>query len=128
MYGAGVNPAGAPVGYGIDFGTSNSAISVAYADRVEVLALGPSRSTMTLPSFVYLHRGGRRAAGAEAGKTFPKTRPAKTDAWNQDLAPVRADSKRSRSWPNGGQAASARRPSTVSRSLWTLAGACSTSP
>ncbi len=87
MYGAGVNPAGAPVGYGIDFGTSNSAISVAYADRVEVLALGPSRSAMTLPSFVYLHRGGSRAAGDEAVKTFLKSGHEKTDCWNCALAP-----------------------------------------
>src|SRR5260370_26756088 len=86
MYGAEVNPAAAPVGYGIDFGTSNSAISVAYADRVEVLALGPSRSTMTLPSFVYLHRGGSRAAGHEAVKTVLKSGAEKTDYW--DCAPA----------------------------------------
>ena len=46
-----------PLGYGIDFGTSNSAVAIAYADRVEVVPLGSSR---TLPSFVYLrHRAGR---------------------------------------------------------------------
>ncbi len=28
---------------------------------------------MTLPSFVYTHRGGRRAAGAEAVRTFLKS-------------------------------------------------------
>ena len=28
-----------PIGYGIDFGTSNSSVSIAYGDRVEVLAV-----------------------------------------------------------------------------------------
>jgi hypothetical protein len=42
------------------------AISVAYRDRVEVLTLRQSRSAGTLPSFGYLHRSGRRAAGDEA--------------------------------------------------------------
>lgn len=46
------------MGYGNDFGTSNSAISIAYADRVEVLSLGATRSPLTLPSYVYLHRSG----------------------------------------------------------------------
>src|SRR5712692_3198556 len=77
----------APIGYGIDFGTSNSAVSVAYAGRVAVLPLGPSRSAMTLPSFVYLHRGGRRAAGEEAVRTFLKSGHEKTDCWNCPLAP-----------------------------------------
>src|SRR5258708_11561825 len=35
-----------PLGYGIDFGTSNSAVAIAYADRVEVVPLGSAR---TLP-------------------------------------------------------------------------------
>src|ERR1700674_4527634 len=55
-----------PLGYGIDFGTSNSAVAIAYADRVEVVPLG---SSMTLPSFVYLHRAGRRAAGGDPKST-----------------------------------------------------------
>ena len=29
-----------PIGYGIDFGTSNSTVAIAYADRVEVVPLG----------------------------------------------------------------------------------------
>ncbi len=37
------------LGYGIDLGTSNSAVSVAYADRVEVLRIGPTRAVTTLP-------------------------------------------------------------------------------
>jgi hypothetical protein len=39
-HGAIVNPGVAPVGYGIDFRTSISIISVAYPDHVEVVALG----------------------------------------------------------------------------------------
>jgi molecular chaperone DnaK (HSP70) len=41
----------AVLGYGIDFGTSNSAISIAYSDRVDVLSLGAAKSSLTLPSF-----------------------------------------------------------------------------
>jgi hypothetical chaperone protein len=76
-----------PVGYGIDFGTSNSAVSVAYVDHVDVVPLGRSRSALTLPSFVYLHRGGRRAAGDEGVKTFLKSGHEKTDCWKCPLAP-----------------------------------------
>ncbi len=76
-----------PVGYGIDFGTSNSAVSIAYADRVEVVPVGPSRSSMTLPSFVYLHRSGRRAAGDRAVKTFLRSGHEKTDCWKCPFAP-----------------------------------------
>jgi len=72
------------LGYGIDFGTSNSAVAIAYDDRVEVVPLGSSR---TLPSFVYLHRAGRRAAGEDAVRTFLKSGHEKTDCWNCSLAP-----------------------------------------
>jgi hypothetical chaperone protein len=116
MYGAVVSPAAAPVGYGIDFGTSNSAISVAYADRVEVLALGPSRSAMTLPSFVYLHRGGSRAAGDEAVKTFLKTGHEKTDCWNCALAPYGWDTD-CRQYRKGGGCNDARLLSGVKHDL-----------
>ena len=111
-----VNPAAAPVGYGIDFGTSNSAISVAYADRVEVLALGPSRSAMTLPSFVYLHRGGNRAAGDEAVKTFLKSGHEKTDCWNCALAPYGWDTD-CRQYRKGGGCNDARLLSGVKHDL-----------
>jgi hypothetical chaperone protein len=110
-----VNP-GAPIGYGIDFGTSNSAISVAYRDRVEVLALGRSRSAMTLPSFVYLHRGGRRAAGDEAVKTFLKSGHEKTDCWNCSLAPYGWDTD-CRQYRKGGGCNDARLLSGVKHEL-----------
>ncbi len=76
-----------PVGYGIDFGTSNSAVSIAYADHVDLLPLGASRSALTLPSFVYLHRNGGRAAGDEGVRTFLKSGHEKTDCWKCPLAP-----------------------------------------
>jgi hypothetical chaperone protein len=111
-----VNPGVAPVGYGIDFGTSNSAISVAYPDRVEVLALGRSRSAMTLPSFVYLHRGGRRAAGDEAVKTFLRSGHEKTDCWNCALAPYGWDTD-CRQYRKGGGCNDARLLSGVKHEL-----------
>jgi hypothetical chaperone protein len=76
-----------PLGYGIDFGTSNSSVSIAYPDRVQVLRLGHPKSSTTLPSFIYLHRAGRRAAGDEAIQTFLKSGHEKTDCWNCPLAP-----------------------------------------
>jgi hypothetical chaperone protein len=110
-----MNP-GAPVGYGIDFGTSNSAISIAYRDRVEVVALGRSRSAMTLPSFVYLHRGGRRAAGDEAVKTFLRSGHEKTDCWNCALAPYGWDTD-CRQYRKGGGCNDARLLSGVKHEL-----------
>ena len=106
----------APIGYGIDFGTSNSAISVAYTGRVEVLTLGPSRSAMTLPSFVYLHRGGRRAAGEEAVRTFLKSGHEKTDCWNCPLAPYGWDTD-CRQYRKGGGCNDARLLSGVKHEL-----------
>jgi len=111
-----VNPAEAPVGYGIDFGTSNSAISVAYADRIEVLALGRSRSAMTLPSFVYLHRSGRRGAGDEAVRTFLESGHGKTDCWNCPLAPYGWDTD-CRQYRKGGGCNDARLLSGVKHEL-----------
>jgi hypothetical chaperone protein len=111
-----VNRGVAPVGYGIDFGTSNSAISVAYPDRVEVLPVGRSRSAMTLPSFVYLHRGGRRAAGDEAVRTFLKSGHEKTDCWNCPLAPYGWDTD-CRQYRKGGGCNDARLLSGVKHDL-----------
>src|SRR5260370_42702562 len=116
IYGAVVNRGTTPVGYGIDFGTSNSAISVAYPDHVEVVALGRSRSAMTLPSFVYLHRGGRRAAGDEAVKTFLKSGHEKTDCWNCPLAPYGWDTD-CRQYRKGGGCNDARLLSGVKHEL-----------
>lgn len=76
-----------PAGCGIDFGTSNSAIAIAYPDDVQVVPVGAGRASMTLPSFVYLHRAGRRKAGDDAVKTFLKSGHEKTDCWKCPLAP-----------------------------------------
>ena len=105
-----------PVGYGIDFGTSNSAVSIAYADRVEVVPVGPSRSSMTLPSFVYLHRSGRRAAGDRAVKTFLRSGHEKTDCWKCPLAPYGWDTD-CRQYRKGGGCSDARLLSGVKHEL-----------
>ncbi|MBO0702795.1 MAG: Hsp70 family protein [Candidatus Dormibacteraeota bacterium] len=57
----------APLGYGIDFGTSNSAVAIASVDGVEVL---PIAGDPNLPSQVYLHRERPHLAGVEAVRTF----------------------------------------------------------
>ena len=104
-----------PLGYGIDFGTSNSSVSVAYADRVDVLSLGHS-TTRTLPSFVYLHRAGRRLAGDEAIKTFLVSGHEKTDCWNCPLAPYGWDTD-CRQYRKGGGCNDARLLSGVKHEL-----------
>jgi hypothetical chaperone protein len=77
-----------PAAYGIDFGTSNSAVSIAYPDGVEVVSLaGSEAAPRVLPSFVYLHRDGRREAGAEGVRTFLRSGHERTDCWRCPLAP-----------------------------------------
>ena len=55
-----------PLAYGIDFGTSNSLVSVAWPGQVEVLDLGSRRVPENLPSLIYLSKDGNRDAGDEA--------------------------------------------------------------
>ena len=90
-------------------------MSVAYPDRVEVLPLGESRSR-TLPSFVYLHRANRRAAGDEALRTFLLTGHEKTDCWNCPLAPYGWDTD-CRQYRKGGGCNDARLLSGVKHEL-----------
>src|SRR2546426_2286197 len=120
FYSPDVNSAGPALGYGIDFGTSNSAISIAYADRVEVLSLGATQETgggsRTLPSFVYLHRSGKRAAGDEGVKTFLKSGHEKTDCWKCPLAPYGWDTD-CRQYRKGGGCNDARLLSGVKHEL-----------
>jgi hypothetical chaperone protein len=59
-----------PIAYGIDFGTTNSSIAVAYPDRVEVVPVEVGEMAEVLPSIVYLHRDRNRAAGREAVEQF----------------------------------------------------------
>ena len=106
----------AVLGYGIDFGTSNSAISIAYADRVEVLSLGAARSSLTLPSFVYIHRSGRRSAGEEGVKRFLRSGHEKTDCWKCPLAPYGWDTD-CRQYRKGGGYNDARLLSGVKHEL-----------
>jgi hypothetical chaperone protein len=93
-----------PLGYGIDFGTSNSAVSIAYEDRVELVPIGQAQ---TLPSFIYLHRAGRHAAGVDAVKTFLKSGHEKTDCWKCPLAPYGWDTD-CRQYRKGGGCSDAR--------------------
>jgi hypothetical chaperone protein len=88
-------------------------VAIAYADRVEVVPLGSGR---TLPSFVYLHRGGRRAAGDEAVKTFLRSGHEKTDCWNCSLAPYGWDTD-CRQYRKGGGCNDARLLSGVKHEL-----------
>ena len=104
-----------PLGYGIDFGTSNSSVSVAYPDRVEVVGLTGS-GARTLPSFVYLHRAGRRRAGEEAVRTFLESGHEKTDCWNCPLAPYGWDTD-CRQYRKGGGCNDARLLSGVKHEL-----------
>ena len=90
-------------------------MSVAYADHVDVLPLGRS-AARTLPSFVYLHRGGRRAAGDEAVKTFLVSGHEKTDCWNCPLAPYGWDTD-CRQYRKGGGCNDARLLSGVKHEL-----------
>lgn len=58
-----------PIAYGIDFGTTNSALAVAFDDGTTQV-LGVDAGEQLLPSVVYLHRNQNRLAGNEALATF----------------------------------------------------------
>jgi hypothetical chaperone protein len=59
------------VGCGIDYGSSNSAVALAFAGGVEVV--GEERNDAVAPSLLYLHRDGRRVAGGRASELFFRT-------------------------------------------------------
>ena len=69
---------GEPVAYGIDFGTTNSSIAVAYRDRIEVVPVEATGARDILPSLIYLHRDRNRAAGQDAIEQFLINGSAKT--------------------------------------------------
>lgn len=58
-----------PIAYGIDFGTSNSQISVAYPDRSVVL-MDERSDSLDFPSLIFLHRNRNRAAGRSAVEQY----------------------------------------------------------
>jgi hypothetical chaperone protein len=68
----------APIAYGIDFGTTNSSIAVAYRDRVDVVPVERGALAEVLPSIIYLNRDRNRAAGQEAVEQFLVTGSMKT--------------------------------------------------
>lgn len=71
---------------------------------------------MTLPSFVYLHRAGRRAAGDQAVRTFLRSGHEKTDCWKCPLAPYGWDTD-CRQYRKGGGCNDARLLSGVKHEL-----------
>jgi hypothetical chaperone protein len=71
-------PNGTPIAYGIDFGTTNSSIAVAYHDRVDVVPVERGPVAEVLPSIIYLNRDRNRAAGQEAVEQFLVTGSTKT--------------------------------------------------
>lgn len=68
----------APIAYGIDFGTTNSLISVAYPDRVDLVPLGQEPGGELMRSVVFLHRDNLRVAGEQGVKQYNFTASAST--------------------------------------------------
>jgi hypothetical chaperone protein len=105
-----------PIAYGIDFGTSNSAVSIAYADHVALVTVPGGGAARTLPSIIYLDRDGRRTAGHEALREFLVTGHRKTDCWRCSLAPYGWDTD-CRQYRKGGGCNDARLLSGVKHDL-----------
>lgn len=97
-----------PLAYGIDFGTTNSSIAVAYADDVEVLPVEESAPRTQLGSIVYLHRDGSRAAGAEAVRAYLTSGSAKTKCSDCSLVDHVARLSACRQYQRGGRCNDAR--------------------
>jgi hypothetical chaperone protein len=74
-----------PLAYGVDFGTTNSLIAIAYDDGVEVIQPERNRLTANLRSVVYLHRNGQTAAGEAAVQQYLLTGSQQTTCQNCDL-------------------------------------------
>jgi len=63
-----------PLAYGLDYGTTNSSVAIAYRNGVEVLELNPQSSLpYSLPSISYLHKDGLELAGTDAVEQFAIT-------------------------------------------------------
>ncbi len=72
--GVGDEPMSTPLAYGIDFGTSNSSIAVAYDDGAEVVAVDGSGRTV-LPSIVYVDATRNRLAGIDVVQQYLVANP-----------------------------------------------------
>ena len=99
------NSGGDPVAYGIDFGTTNSSIAVAYRDRIEVVPVESGGMPEILPSIIYLNRDRNRAAGQEAIEQFLVTGSQRTTCGRCDLVHVfdrRRESACNQFQPGGG--------------------------
>jgi hypothetical chaperone protein len=77
-----------PVAYGIDFGTTNSSIAVAYRDRVDIVPVESGDMAEILPSIIYLNRDRNRAAGQEAIEQFLVTGSQRTACGQCNLVHV----------------------------------------
>ncbi|KGH45686.1 hypothetical protein IN07_16540 [Modestobacter caceresii] len=66
------------VAYGIDFGTSNSSIAVAFADGSTDVIAAERAGAPTLRSLVYLHRDGQRLTGDDSVRAYLTTATAQT--------------------------------------------------
>lgn len=73
------------IGCGIDFGTSNSALALAYEDQVEVVGVG-GRGVPALPSVAFLHRDGERRAGTAAARRYYQLAGQRTSCQDCELA------------------------------------------
>lgn len=74
-----------PVGCGIDLGTSNSSVSVAFEDgSVDLAPVFPDFDSFTMPSVVYLHRNGDKQAGVNAVSQYLLTGANRTQCYGCD--------------------------------------------
>lgn len=71
-----------PVAYGIDFGTTNSAVAVAYDDGTTEVMSTPDELTESL---IYLHRNANRLVGQDAIRAFLATGSSRTLCARCDL-------------------------------------------
>ena len=108
-----------PIGCGIDFGTSNSAVSLAYRDRVDVVRVGDGL-TASLPSVAFLHRDGGRRAGEEAAARYYRQATERTSC--ADCALVEYGFSRCRHYHRDGGCADSRLVTGMKRDLGRVQG------
>jgi hypothetical chaperone protein len=89
------------VAYGVDFGTTNSSIAIAYPDRVQVLDIEAEGVLSCLPSIAYLHRNGDRLAGMAAVQQYLVAGSHETRCPSYDLGARRTDCKQFRNRTGG---------------------------